>query len=349
MTPNQKIIHNVLKKLRGNRTQMEMSVLMGYNYNYYNKIEKCTKKISWSEFCKLAVSQGYDLQSFFARYLSFMQMQIEHESSSVILNQFLVINNLNLESLSKRREFQVHNITLKRWLRAKDLSLEVMLGIFSLKPEFKENFLGLFNFEKQWNGDIYYQFLTSEVLKKYQYEYIAFHPWALSIIAYFKVHTEEKYNKNMLQKMSEDLQILPSVLSPSVREMLNLKLLTIRDGYIVSEYKYIDFTQAPLALILKQTQYWTTKLNSRLIESANNAPKRKGLMHFSDLRVDAISDESFAKIQKIQLETSAKIVDVLKNQKGSLTQILCYCAYLFSPGINHKEQKLEQKWEKKNR
>lgn len=348
MTPNQKIIHNVLKKFRGDRTQMEMSVLMGYNYNYYNKIEKCTKKISWSEFCKLASLQGYDLHSFFARYLSFMQMKFEHESSSVILNQFLVINNLSLESLSKKREFQVHDVTLKRWLRAKDLSLEVMLGVFSLEPEFKENFLGLFNLEQQWNGDIYYQFLTSEILKKYQYEYIAFHPWALSIIAYFKVHTQEKYNKSTIEKMSESLQILSSVLTPAIREMLNLKLLTVREGYVVPEDKYIDFTQAPLTLILRQTQYWTSKLNARLIESANNTPKRKGIVHFSDLRVDAISDESFEKIQKIQLETSAKIVDVLKHQKGDLTQILCYCAYLFNPGINHKEEKLEQKWQKQN-
>lgn len=344
MNPNEKIIKNLLITLRGEKSQLEMSSLMGYKYNYYNKLENCRKKITWTEFCHIAEKMGYDLKWFFIRYLGFPGENFDFTSPPVILHQMFLMQQLHLDQIAKSSKFRVHAATLKRRMGSKTLSLEIMLDFLTLYPELHANFLRVFSPANAKNKDIRYQFLSSDVLKKYQFEYISFNPWVLTFIEYFRVHSKQYRSSKLISEVSDDLQIPSSVVERTIRDMVDLKLLTIKNEIVEPYGQHLDFTQAPIQLILKQMQYWGSKIHARIDNVIQGTPKSKGVVYYSDLRVAGVDEEAFSKIQEIITKASSEVVAVMKNQKSPPKKIICYLASLLSPDVNHKDENLEGHW-----
>lgn len=344
MTKNQKLIVSLLKEIRGHRTQIEVSRAMGYKYNYFNKLETLQKKISWTEFYNLTTENGFDFKNFLMRYLSFTSVELNFKSSAVILKQFLNIYNLKVKQLPKKGVLSVHPVTLQRWLKSKSLSLEIMLSIFDLKPEFKTNFIDFFSTPRKLNQDVRYKSLGKDELKKIQDEYISYHPWVLSVVAYFQLENADRSRQTAAFSISQCLEIPESIIRSTIQEMIHHKLLKEDSEKFVLVKSLYDFTQSPMGTILRQMHYWSEKLNVRIQQVVDDEKDRKGLIYFSDLRVSAVSEASFSKINEIILESNAKIIGLLNNPSGPKSRLICLFSHFFQPNILSKEKNFEHNW-----
>lgn len=144
----ERIVATFIKIMRGNRTQNELSRILGYNYNIVNRWEKGTKKILWNDIVVLCQSNGIALDKVLFELCGFrglrrlngphiVQLLVENDSSKKIAREHF--SNQKIRRLMAGES----QLSFEDFLRIVEIVFSRSRRFFDLVLE-RENFIKLF-------------------------------------------------------------------------------------------------------------------------------------------------------------------------------------------------------------
>lgn len=129
----------MIKALRGDDSQFDLSRELGFSFNQVHKWESGAKRFLWPEFVALCQLKKIPILEILRKVFSFLgDDPADAQELMFCLKQFFA--HLSIDGLAK--EVEVHPSMLRRWLAGSVVpDLDIVLKLLSLRPGLLQSFL----------------------------------------------------------------------------------------------------------------------------------------------------------------------------------------------------------------
>ncbi|MCB9061256.1 MAG: hypothetical protein H6622_07020 [Halobacteriovoraceae bacterium] len=293
---DQSTIYSLLKSLRGNRTQIEMSKILGYQDRAYHHWEIGQKKIRVKEFVKICDLNQISFKNILKDSLNLLEVgSFKSDTINNITNSW----NLSEEEFLKRS-----GLSKSKWWRLKNENKDLLLiDLFTIikfhteKSDIVFESLGLTNYLNE-KRDLLFKYFK-------KYEYLPFLSASILLEDVLNESNSEKKIRLISQKIGQSFEETKTALNSLIEDgLLRIKI----DG----NYEFITFEHHIDGLHREVGQFIFDNIMKNLNQTKKN--------HFS-YRVAPISNEAYKKIQELQKKFSSEVYNILASDDGKIEHI----------------------------
>lgn len=310
----------ILIALRGNRTQMEMSQLLGYSFNQYHKWETNLKWLRWDEFILILETLKIPYKEAFHQSLAFNGDP----------GKFSELISVICANLSNNEIAQIIGQTedvIRRWFRKGiSPSTETVFQIIHLRTnnltELLSHFVRIEDTDELKNQ---YSLLLKH--KKAEINY----PFSAAIEASLCLEEYQKLPEHSNEWLANRILVSEELVKAAISSLLQAGTIAKKNNKYILQENWVQLNGLPLEEAAKVDKYWTLRALDRYAGPTGVpwTPQHEKTTNFRSFRVAPISKEAAASIQSILQETSQRILDVVHNDKGAKSKIGVYVSHFF--------------------
>jgi transcriptional regulator with XRE-family HTH domain len=309
----------ILIVLRGDLSQKDMSLKLGYKFNQYHKWESDLKWLRWDEFIDLLLSCHIPYQNTF-------KLLFSYDGDPKDLKKFFSV----LCAGRTMREVGAivgHNeAIIRRWIK-NDISPSVET-VFKLINELTNGFFEFVNqlvdITKIPSLKLKYQELMAQKLVEIQY------PFASAIEACLQL---EEY-KNLLAHsdkwIANRILVSESLVKKTLSLLLKAGTIIKKDNKYHINNPWISVPGLTLEQVAKVDHYWTQRCLDRY-KSPNGVPysPEGQSTNIRSFRISPVSTKCAKDIQQVLIETSKQILKIIQSDTHKKDKVAVYVSHFF--------------------
>lgn len=309
----------ILTALRGSKTQMEISQLLGYSFNQYYKWETSLKWLRWDEFITLLETLNIPYHQAFRQVLGFYGDP--SKCSELIPAICANLSNTEIAQLIGQTDD-----VLRRWLRKEiSPSVETIFQLIQLRTNNLTELLGqLVSLEDtKLLKDQYHQLLNH---KKAEVKY----PFSAALEASLCLEEYQNLPEHSNKWLANRILVSEELIKDALSSLLKAGTIAKKNNKYVLEDHWIQLNGIPLEEAAKVDKYWTQRALDRYA-GPTGVPysQQANTTNFRSFRVAPISKEAAAAIKAILRQASQSILDVTNNDQGIKTEVGVYVSHFF--------------------
>lgn len=306
---------DILRTLRGEHSQQDLSHDLGFGFNQVHKWESGTKRVLWPEFVELCKLKQIPVLENLQKVFCYQgEDPADSQELMFCLKQFFA--HLSIDGLAK--EMNVHPSMLRRWLGGRVVpDLDTILSIMGLRPSLLESFLTNMFPDRELSslGDSMARYRNQKMMESQL-------PVAPAIEAVFSTEdyiAQEKHSSGWVaQKIGASVDVVEAAIP------IMLKAGTIeRDGdkYAVT-YRRIDMHGLDQKDMLKLACYWSLRAANRFAVERPQPPSTDPhkVANLLGYRIVPMSKESAKKVTGCLIKCSEDILSIVESNKEPLTE-----------------------------
>jgi transcriptional regulator with XRE-family HTH domain len=336
------IAQEILKRIRGSRTQIETSRILGFHYNQYHKWESGDRQIKWDQFIMVCEAFQVQIEGTLRYMLLYILKKFDPANAPDILSQFLKISGRNdLDVLARR--LHTHQSSIRRWLNGSVMpDLGTVLQFFDLEKDFLDAFIRRI-FEVA-PGEATYS--KSANIEEARLQFFSFFPWGLVILAALEVQQFQNLKSEKLPELARFVGIDNEILKMSLSLMVRLGIVEIEKECYQLKIHFFNLNNLNKEELVRPCQYWTEKIDRRMkireMGGGDRLPPKTLL--FSDYRMVSITKESEDLINAAMAEFIGKVKAIHENQKGPREKVACLLIHHYKPELLPLDDDFDFKW-----
>jgi len=319
------IAQEILTRIRGSRSQIEVSRLLGFRYNQYHKWESGHRQIKWDQFIQVCKTFQIQIHEALRRLLLFVEKDFESANASEVLSQLLKIHGHDdFEVLARR--LHTHPSSIRRWLSGSVVpDLGTVLQIFDLERDFHPK---------------------SANIEEARLQFFSYFPWGLALLAGLEVEKFKDLKSDQFPELARLVGIPVNVLIKSLSVMVQLGIVELKQERYHLKLHFFNLSNLNQIDMQRPNQYWTEKVHSRLRileqEGADRLPPKA--LYFSHYRMMSITKESLDQVNKAMAEFVGKLQAIHANQTGPREQVSCLLIHHYRPDLLPLDDDFDFNW-----
>lgn len=324
----------LLKSIRGDIKQKDLSQQMGFSFNQVHKWESGLTQIKWNEFIRLSCICGLDMKSILGHILKFSLVDFDPGNSSQILKQFMDLSGLRKVSDIARR-LSVHPSLVRRWIQGNtDPSLEMMMRIFDLRTHFLILFLGRLNKDKA-----NFTYAPEVNLEKKKLLFFSYFPFAFSILAFLQTSEMSDSQFHTVEYIAKNLGLSSEDVTHAIKLMVKLNILTFKNSRYEIIQKYFNMDGLDVVDIIRSANYWTRRIDRRQQQTIAGLPiTTKGFVYLTQFRVIPISKKALDQVNRIMTEFTGQLQSIVESDTDPYDRVSIIMMNHFHPSVGAEEK-----------
>ncbi|MBY0413766.1 MAG: hypothetical protein K2Q18_06360 [Bdellovibrionales bacterium] len=297
---------DVIKYLRGTKSQEYMNQKLDFSFNQYAKWENGTKKVLWSDIVNIARIQKLNLNKGFIKRFIVASAGTEKSGPMIVQSFYNSFFNGDIKEFAKYLGITVPR--MRRILKDTNTSFNIMLRLFIYRP------MNLIYFLKECNIIQHFPYVDQDSKKLESFEQLeAKYPFASSVL-YFTGTTAYKQSPAHCNKfVAKNLGLSLAQVELSMRELLAINLLSPKGLHYTLNERANELNTLSRAERLKVVHYWNYRASNylqRKIEAPDDsAYSTKNIIGF---RVYLTTKKVGDTIDELLMNTFHKVGQLLK-------------------------------------
>lgn len=310
----------LLIALRGSRSQLEMSHLVGFSFNQWHKWETEQKWLRWDEFIDVLDQLKIPVNEIFYKVLSITEDPRDFQ---------VVVRNLcaGLSSDKIAEILDQDQETIKRWARS-DISpsvetcLHLMQSRSNNLAEFIAQIIPIRNVPS-----LNLLFQAQNAHKNVEVIY----PFSAAIEACLNLEAYQKLGAHSDEWVAERTLISVPLVRAVLKKLESVGTIRKRNEIYEVVDSWIQMNGLPLKEAVKVDHYWTQRALDRYAgpDQIPFTPKDRENTNLRSFRVAPVSTEAAKLIQQRLRQLSQDILAIINDDKGPKTEIKVYVSHCF--------------------
>lgn len=315
-----KVKVQLLKALRGEKSQIEMSRDLGFSFNQWNKWETEQKVLKWDEFLDILNRLRLPYFQIFQDVFAIRNTEVTFE----ILLEYLTsgMSSEEISSLLKTDES-----TLRRWKREHiSPSIELIFLLISQKQGTLHTLLSrLVPIEKiQILGG---EFKQLSLLQSHEARY----PFSGALEACLELKDYQAFEAHNLEWVAQRVRVSPQLVTEALENLKVIGAVKWENQKYTRVRNWVSMTGIDPVDAAKVDHYWTEYASARYHtnDGVPLIPNRPVNTNIRSYRVAAVSESTALEIQKKLRQTSQEILSLIQSDEAPKDLVVLYLSHFF--------------------
>ena len=308
----------LLKAMRGRRTQMDLSVALGFKFNQVFRWESGSTRLTWSEFIRVAETCQTPIASALREILDHTG---DPKDSGKLLTQIVSRRDLAAEA----RALGVSETKLRRWMRNEVApSLSDVFACIARTPTLLEQFIGrLVNLE-----DVTALSQSSTSLRAFgQFQDM---PWATLVWEVLELTEYQKATRHIPGFVARALNLTLAQERQALRALLHEGYLEFANGKYRVKTRMDGEFRGGHPMIALQTEFWTKQALARY-KTPNKISDPVDKPNVNAFLTVCTSRATHCKIREAFIDFYHRAGEIIRNDTGPREAMRIMLFHFFEP------------------